>query len=130
MDVPIWVEQTVILAVHEKLIVAHGGIAGLRDPGLLASALARPKDRWAYGTPDLWELAATYAEAIVRNHPFADGNKRTAFMAAYIFLARNGHRLISPEPDATRMTIDLASGEIDAAAYADWLRTETRPQSE
>ena len=90
---PIWLSKAVVLAVHEKLLAEHGGSAGLRDSGLLDSALARPRQLHAYGAPDTCDSATAYAAGIIRNHPFVDGNKRTGFMCAYLFLAENGFRL-------------------------------------
>lgn len=125
----VWIERTVIDALHDRLLAEHGGPAGLRDESLLDSALARPQHLAAYGDPDLCDLAASYAAGLVRNHPFVDGNKRTAFMAMYVFLARNGCRLAAPEAEATYTMTALAAGDIDEAAFARWLRayTETRP---
>jgi len=122
---PVWLEQRVIKAVHDRLLGEHGGASGVRDEGLLGSALARPRHIAAYGDPDLHALAAAYASGIVRNHPFVDGNKRTAFMAAYIFLARNGVVLCAAEPEATRAVLALAAGEMTEDAFAAWLKTVT-----
>ncbi|MGF1641036.1 MAG: type II toxin-antitoxin system death-on-curing family toxin [Rhodospirillales bacterium] len=120
-------ERNVVLALHERLVAVHGGPAGLRDRGLLDSALARPRNVAAYGAPDLCALAAAYAVGIARNHPFVDGNKRTALMAAYVFLGRNGARLVAPEDAATRTMVALAAGTLDEDALADWLRANTQP---
>ena len=125
-DDPVWLDQRVIEAVHDRLLAEHGGVSGLRDAGLLVSALARPWNRAAYDKdPDLCALAAAYAVGIVRSHPFVDGNKRTAFMAAYIFLARNGLRLSVSEDDATRAVLALAAGDVTEEAFAAWLRDWT-----
>lgn len=94
----VWIPRTLIDALHDRVLAEHGGSTGLCDEGLLESALARPLRRAAYGNRDLCDLAASYAAGIVRNHPFVDGNKRTAFMAAYVFLARNGRRLTARFP--------------------------------
>ena len=120
-------ERNVVLALHERLVAVHGGPAGLRDRGLLDSALARPRNVAAYGAPNLSALAAAYAVGIARNHPFVDGNKRTALMAAYVFLGRNGARLVAPEDAATRTMVALAAGTLDEDALADWLRANTQP---
>ena len=125
---PVWLDARIVLAVHDRQLAEHGGSAGIRDEGLLDSALARPQNAAAYGAPDLCALAALYAAGIARNHPFIDGNKRTAFMAAYIFLGRNGLRLIAPEDDAARRMLDLAAGVIDEDAFAAWLRDHTSPR--
>ncbi|MBK8176000.1 MAG: type II toxin-antitoxin system death-on-curing family toxin [Rhodospirillales bacterium] len=122
---PVWLDPRVIEAVHDRLLAEHGGAAGVRDAGLLASALARPRNRAAYGETDLCTLAAAYAAGIAGNHPFVDGNKRTAFMAAYIFLARNGLRLSSPEDEATCAVLALAAGEMTEDTFATWLRAWT-----
>ncbi|TVR83623.1 MAG: type II toxin-antitoxin system death-on-curing family toxin [Rhodospirillales bacterium] len=125
----VWLERALVLALHERLLAVHGGPVGVRDEGLLDSALARPVHLAAYGAPDLYALAAAYAAGIVRNHPFVDGNKRTAFMAAYVFLGRNGGRLIAPEHAATRAMQALAAGDLKEEEFARWLRdnTESRP---
>lgn len=121
-DDPVWLDPRVIEAVHDRLLVDHGGAVGVRDPGLLASALDRPRKRPAYDEAELCPMAAAYAAGIVRNHPFVDGNKRTAFMAAYIFLARNGLHLAAAEDDATRFVLALAAGELSEDEFATWLR--------
>ena len=120
--VPNWLSKTVVLAMHEKLIADHGGSAGLRDPGLLDSALARAPQIYAYGKPDTCDLAAAYAAGIIRNHPFVDGNKRAGFMSAYVFMAENGLQLTAPEVEVVQIVTLLAASEIDAAAFAAWLR--------
>lgn len=122
VDSPVWVQRALIDALHDRLLAEHGGASGLRDEAGLDSALARPRHLAAYGAPELCAMAAAYAAGLVRNHPFVDGNKRTAFMAAYVFLARNGRRLTAPEDAATHATIALAAGEIDEEAFAAWLR--------
>jgi death-on-curing family protein len=127
MAEPIWLDPRMIEAVHDRLLAEHGGGAGLRDEGLLASALARPRQLAAYGQPDLCDLAAAYAAGIVRNHPFVDGNKRTAFVAAYVFLARNGLKLTASEASATHSVLALAAGEMSEAAFSAWLRESTHP---
>jgi death-on-curing protein len=124
---PVWVARELIQVLHERLLAEHGGAPGLRDEGLLDSALARPRQIRAYGDPDLCALATAYAYGLVRNHPFVDGNKRVAFMVAYVFLARNGRRLVAPEADATAMMMALAAGRTDEKVFAAWLRDHTRP---
>lgn len=114
--------ETVVLAMHARLLAEHGGAPGVRDAAMLESALARPRQLLAYGDPDLCELAAACAAGIVGNHPFVDGNKRTGFMAAFVFLARNGMRLVASEIDATHIVTALAAGELDEATFAAWLR--------
>jgi death-on-curing protein len=122
MREPRWVSAAVVLAVQEELLARFGGIEGLRDEGLLDSALNRPQHLFHYGTPSLFELAAEYAFGIVKNHPFLDGNKRAGFMAAYVFLGANGQELKAPEDEAVLRTLALAAGEIGAEEYAAWLK--------
>lgn len=122
MREPVWVARHVVLAMHDRLLADHGGPPGLRNEGLLDSALARPRQLFAYGEPDLAALAAAYVAGIIRNHPFVDGNKRTAFMTGYVFLARNGLQLDAGEADATQAVIALAAGDMDEEAFALWLR--------
>ena len=122
MKTPLWVERRIVLAAHVEALAAHGGASGVRDMGLLESALARPQNLFAYGESDVAALAAAYAFGIVRNHPFVDGNKRTAFMTAVFFLELNGHRFTANEVEATLRTLALAAGEIDEAEFAAWLR--------
>ncbi len=122
MKEPVWLASRFVLALHEELLAEFGGAAGIRDEGLLESALSRPQNLLCYGTPDLFELAACYAFGVVGNHPFTDGNKRTGFMAAYIFLRRNGWELVAPESDATAATLALASKQMTEADYAGWLK--------
>ncbi len=119
---PVWLGEAVVLAMHGRLLAEHGGAQGLRDSSLLESALARPRQLLAYGEPDICELAAAYASGIVRNRPFVDGNKRTAFVAAYVFLASNGLRLVATEVDAAQVVTLLAADEIDETAFSAWLR--------
>ncbi len=118
---PVWLSREVILATHERLLSDHGGMAGIRDDGLLESAMNRPKQLLSYGNPSLFDLGAAYATGIVKNHPFSDGNKRTGFMSSYIFLLANGWELNAPEEEAVTQTLGLAAGAIDEAAYAKWL---------
>jgi len=122
MKEPVWVPVEVVLAIQEELLARFGGLAGLRDEGLLDFALNRPQQVFHYGTPTLFELAAEYALGIVKNHPFLDGNKRAGFMAAYTFLGVNGYDLNAPEADAVMQTLALAAGEIDQKEYAVWLK--------
>jgi death-on-curing protein len=123
---PVWLLKGVVLAVHDMQLAEHGGPAGVRDDALLESALARPINLHAYGDSDRCALAAAYAFGIVRNHPFVDGNKRTGFLAAYIFLKMNGIDLIAREADATAAVLALSSGEAGEAEFAAWLRANVR----
>lgn len=125
---PVWLERAAIIAVHQMLLAEFGGLPGLRDEGLLESALDRPRNLYAYENADPIALAAAYAAGIIRNHPFLDGNKRIGFMAAFIFLDRNGFALIAPEIDATARTLALAAGELDEAGFASWLRDNAAPK--
>jgi death-on-curing protein len=123
---PSWLDKTVILGIQKKLLHLFGGLEGLRDEGLLESAMNRPRDLFYYGDPSLYELAAAYAEGIVKNHPFLDGNKRAGFMAAYTFLGINGLSLEATEAEAVVMTVGLAAGELRAEGYAMWLKDNCR----
>ncbi len=127
MNEPRWLTGPVVLAIHARNLARFGGAGGLRDESLLDSALARPRNLHAYETGDLFALAAAYAAGLVRNHPFVDGNKRTAFVAAALFLRTNGFRLLAPEAEAVVMTLTLASGELPEAGFAAWLRDRTEP---
>ena len=111
-----------MLAVHDRQLSEHGGPAGVRDEGALASALARPVNQWYYGTDDPCALAASYAFGIARNHPFVDGNKRTAWVAARLFLRLNGQALAFTEREAIATVLALAAGELSEEELADWLR--------
>lgn len=117
-----WVREDVALALHDEQLVEHGGAAGLRDRGLLQSALARPENLAAYGEPDAAALAAAYAFGIARNHPFADGNKRTAAVVSLLFLALNGRDFTISEPELVVMVLALAAGELAEDEVAAWLR--------
>jgi death-on-curing protein len=124
---PLWLAIDAVRAIHQELIAEYGGSPGIRDVGLLESALARPRQLLAYGDPGLFELAAAYAFGIVRNHPFVDGNKRTGMMAAYVFLRINGYRLEASEAEAVVVFQDLAAGEIDEAVLAKWIEANAAP---
>jgi len=119
---PVWLDATIALAVHDRQLAEHGGGQGVRDPALLESALARPVNRWGYGDDDRCALAAAYAFGIARNHPFVDGNKRTAWVFARLFLALNGLALRFAPEDAIRAMLALAAGELGEEAIADWFR--------
>ncbi len=121
-----FVDKDVVLAIHDRQLAEHGGLAGMRDEGLLDSAMARPQNRHAYGSEQLEELAAAYAYGIARNHPFLDGNKRTAWAVARTFLAMNGLRLIPDRVAAVEQMVLLAEGLLDEAAFAVWLGSQPR----
>lgn len=124
----VWIEPAVIVAIHEEQLAEHGGPAGTRDRSLLESALARPLQLAHYGNPDAADLAASHAFGIARNHPFIDGNKRTAFVAAELFLALNGYRLIAEDADCVTHMLALAGGELEEASFAAWLRQHLQPR--
>ncbi|MBF0341830.1 MAG: type II toxin-antitoxin system death-on-curing family toxin [Magnetococcales bacterium] len=123
MSTPIWVGKEVALAIHKRQLAEHGGGEGLRDEGLLESALARPTNRQAYGDPPptLAELAASYAFGIVRNHPFVDGNKRVAYVVCLLFLRLNGKRLNAANEEKYRIFLSLAQGAMGDADLASWI---------
>ncbi|OQW96721.1 MAG: hypothetical protein BWK77_03820 [Verrucomicrobia bacterium A1] len=108
------------------MLARFGGLDGVRDAGLLESALNRPKHLFAYETPSLFDLAATHAHGLVKNHPFLDGNKRSGFMAAALFLEANGYSFDAPEEEALERTLALAAGAIRAPAFAAWLKRSCR----
>jgi death-on-curing protein len=120
--VRVWLSRQLILAVHDEQLAEHGGASGVRDSGLLDSALARPLNRAGYGEPDIAELAALYAIAIASNHPFVDGNKRAAYVAMETFLVLNGCRLAAGDAEAVVMTLAMASGEIGETEFTAWVR--------
>lgn len=127
MKGPIWLNREDCLAVHEMMLAQHGGLAGVRDEGLLESAMSKPQHLFAYNSPTLPEMAASYAAGIVLNHPFLDGNKRTGFMVAATFLELNGMDFTATEESVVEMTLALASGKVKQAAYAEWLGRSSRP---
>ncbi|HWK67888.1 MAG TPA: type II toxin-antitoxin system death-on-curing family toxin [Rhizobiaceae bacterium] len=117
-----WLREDVVLALHDEQLAEHGGMAGIRDAGLLKSALARPLNLAGYGEPDAASLAAAYAFGIARNHPFADGNKRTAAVAALLFLGLNGLAVRISEAELVVMVLALAAGELGEDEVAAWFR--------
>lgn len=127
MKEPVWITTEIILAIQEDLLARFGGLSGLRDEGLLESALHRPQQAFNYSTPSIFELAAAYATGIIRNHPFLDGNKRAGFMAAYVFLGANGWEIDATEEEVVLQTLALAASEIDEIAYAQWLARVSKP---
>ena len=118
----VWVNKEALLLLHDESLSEHGGRAGLRDAGLLDSALGRPLNLLAYGEPDFADLAASYAVGLAKNPAFVDGNKRAAFLAVGLFLYLNGYRLRATQADATLTMLAVASGDITEAAFAVWLR--------
>lgn len=126
MNEPRWLSKVAVLAIHGRLLAEHGGASGLRDEGLLESALSAPKNHFEYEQADVFQLAAAYAFALTSNHPFVDGNKRTSFAAAGIFLELNGCRLEAAEPDAVGAVLALSKGELNADGFSNWLRISSR----
>ncbi len=123
----VWLSSQLVLAVHDEQLAEHGGSIGLRDPGLLDSALARPLNRAGYGEPDISELAAVYALAIAQNHPFIDGNKRTAFVALEVFLRLNGCLFAVGDAEAVVMILAMAAGDLTDVEFTAWVRLHTAP---
>ena len=119
---PEWLSLDLALAIHDRQLAEHGGPTGVRDQGMLESALARPLNQWTYGEDDLCALAAAYAYGIARNHPFADGNKRTAWVFARLFLRLNGQTLAFAPRDAIDIVLALAASELSEDELADWFR--------
>jgi death-on-curing protein len=121
MREPVWITEEDCLSFHDKLLARFGGSSGVRDQGLLASALARPLHLFSYEQPSIFDLAATYAHGIVKNHPFIDGNKRTGLLAAAVFLEANGVRLAATEEEAVVQTLALAAGATTVNDFSAWL---------
>jgi death-on-curing protein len=119
---PKWLTNIMVVAIHDEQLAIHGGSPGMRDAGMLESALDRPRNKWAYEAAELPELAAAYAYGIARNHPFIDGNKRTSLLALYTFLGLNGVGFIVPEANAATMILALAAGEVSEENLARWIR--------
>lgn len=126
MREPVWLTREEVLAFHEEQLREHGGLAGVRDENALEGALARPQNLFHYEKADLPALAAAYAHGIAKNHPFSDGNKRTAFISAYVFLGLNGIDLALTEPKAIEVMLALAAGKLGQNAFADCLRQNMR----
>ena len=123
-----WIDKRLLLILHDESLAEHGGAGGLRDEGLLDSALARPLNLLVYGEPDTADLAAAYGVGLAKNHAFVDGNKRTAFLAVGLFLALNGYRLNAAQADATLTVLSVAAGEMDEPAFARWIRANCVPR--
>jgi death on curing protein len=122
MSEPVWIENELMLAIHDRQLVEHGGAEGLRDEALLQSALGRPPNHFAYESSDVVELAAKYTAGIVQNHPFVDGNKRTGFVVGVLFLELNGYRFTASEEAAAQAVIELAAGTMDERGFCEFLR--------
>lgn len=123
-----WIDRQALLLLHGESLAEHGGGQGLRDQGLLDSALARPQNLAAYGAPDVADLAASYGVGLAKNHPFVDGNKRAAFLAVGLFLYLNGYRLQATQAEATLTMLAVASGEASEVEFARWLREHAVPR--
>jgi death-on-curing protein len=129
MGEPRWVSRAVVDAIHADQISQHGGAVGVRDEMALFSALDRAPNRWHLAPhSELAELAAAYAVGIARNHPFVDGNKRTAFQTMFVFLGLNGLRIVAPQPEIVTLFRDVAAGSVDEAALSEWLRSRSEPR--
>ena len=117
-----WINRQALVLLHDESLAIHGGASGVRDEGLFESALFRPDNLAAYGSPNVFECAAAYAFGLVKNHPFVDGNKRVAFLATGMFLRINGYRLTVSQADAVEAVLSLAAGDLSESGFADWLR--------
>ena len=122
MSEPLWIEDALVSAIHDRQLAEHGGAEGLRDESLLHSALARPLNQLLYTGADIVDLAAKYTTGIVQNHLFIDGNKRTAFVVGVLFLELNGYRFTATESDAAQAVLELAAGTIDEEGFRNFLR--------
>ena len=129
MTEPFWLTRQMVVAIHDEQLTIHGGASGLRDEGMLQSALDRPKNRWACEKAELAELAAAHAFGIARNHPFVDGNKRTSLLALYTFLGVNGVDFVVPDAEAAAMILSLAAGEVNEEGLTRWIRDNWPPES-
>ncbi len=123
---PQWVDLSVVLAIHEQQIAEHGGSLGIRDLGMIESALGRPQNLWVYNDPDVFDLAAAYGYGLAQNHGFIDGNKRTAYVVTRLFLILNGCDIIASAVDKVITFEKVGKGEIDQAALASWLRSHSK----
>jgi death on curing protein len=121
----IWIDKNALLRLHDESLSLHGGASGIRNEGLLDSALARPLNLALYEQPDVAALAASYGCGLAKNHPFIDGNKRAAFLAVGLFLFLNRYRLTATQVDATLTVLAVAAGEIDEAGFAEWIRSHS-----
>jgi death on curing protein len=126
---PVWIEQALVSAIHDRQLAEHRGAEGLRDESLLLSALGRPLSQFAYSSTDIVDLAAKYTAGIVQHHPFVDGNKRTGFVLGVLFLELNGYRFIATEAAAAQAVLELAAGTIDEVGFRDFLRANVEQAS-
>jgi death-on-curing protein len=127
LNEPVWVNPDAVFIFHEENLLAFGGASGIRDRGAIESALARPQNLFAYGQPDLFDLAAAYTAGLSQNHGFVDGNKRTAFLTGVVFLAENGYDVAAEQAEVIAAMLELADHQIDESGYAQWLRDHTVP---
>jgi death-on-curing protein len=125
---PIWIPREMVLAIHLRQLAEHGGGQGVRDEGLLDSALQRPVNQLTYGSPELSELAAAYAYGIARNHPFVDGNKRTALVTSFTFLYVNGFKVTTSQEQNAKQFLALAEGTVGEEVLAEWFRQNSAPR--
>jgi death-on-curing protein len=126
---PVWIERREVLALHDRLLALHGGARGVRDEGLLASALARIQQQFTYvEAADIIDMASAYTAGIIRNYPFVDGNKRTGFVVGILFLELNGYRFTASQEDAAQAVIGLAAGLLDDKGYSSFLKRNVKPR--
>ena len=126
MSEPSWIDDELVLAIHNRQLIEHGGAEGLRDESLLQSALGRPRNHFAYESTDIVELAAKYTAGIVQNHPFVDGNKRTGFVVGVLFLELNGYRFTAREEAAAQAVLELAAGTLEEKSFCEFLRANSK----
>jgi len=127
MKEPLWIDLRDVLSLHDRLLALDGGASGVRSQALLESAIARPRQLYAYGdSPDVVDLAAAYTFGVVRNHPFVDGHKRTGFVSGVLFLELNGYEFTATEEDATEAVLQLAAGKLSEAEFGKWMRANSR----
>jgi death-on-curing protein len=119
---PSWVNPAAVTRFHDESLMEFGGLPGVRDPGAIESALARPQNLFVYGKPDLWDLAAAYTAGLCQNHGFVDGNKRTAFLTGFVFLYENGYTIVAGQAEVVAAMLSLADHALDETGYAAWLR--------
>lgn len=126
MTAPIWIKESVVIAIHRRQLAEHGGSDGIRDKGLLESAMYRPKNLLAYGNPTIFDLAAAYGYGITKNHPFIDGNKRTSYVVMRTFLKLNGYDIQASESEKYQIWIGVANNQISEAELAIWIEKKSR----
>lgn len=127
MNEPVWVNPAVVVRFHDDSLMEFGGAHGIRDPGAIESALARPRNIFAYRQPDLFDMAAAYTAGLCQNHGFLEGNKRTAFLTGFVFLYENGYTILAEQAEVVAAMLSLADHTLDETGYAAWLRDHTAP---